>query len=56
MLPARYYLPREDVQAELVPSATRTFCAYKGQASYWTAASGGGGLADIAWTSPRPGS
>ena len=37
MLPTRYYLPREDILAELVPSATRTYCAYKGQASYWSA-------------------
>ena len=54
MLPARYYLPREDVRAELVPSGTRTFCAYKGQASYWTAAPGGPVLADIAWTYENP--
>ena len=52
MLPARYYLPREDIRAELVPSGTRTFCAYKGQASYWTAAPGV--LADIAWTYENP--
>lgn len=36
MLPVRAYLPREDVRVALEPSATRTFCAYKGQASYWT--------------------
>jgi len=28
MLPTRYYLPREDVRAALVPSPTRTYCAY----------------------------
>jgi uncharacterized protein (DUF427 family) len=54
MLPARYYLPREDIRAELIPSSKRTFCAYKGQASYWTAASGGPVLADIAWTYENP--
>jgi uncharacterized protein (DUF427 family) len=54
MLPARYYLPREDIRAELIPSSRRTFCAYKGQASYWTAASGGSPLADIAWTYENP--
>ena len=37
MLPTRYYLPRADVTAELVPSSTRTWCAYKGQASYFSA-------------------
>jgi uncharacterized protein (DUF427 family) len=54
MLPARYYLPREDIRAELIPSSTRTFCAYKGQASYWSAAPGGDLLADIAWTYEQP--
>jgi uncharacterized protein (DUF427 family) len=35
-LPVRYYLPPEGVLAgALVPSETKTFCAYKGQASYW---------------------
>jgi uncharacterized protein (DUF427 family) len=54
MLPTRYYLPREDVRAELVPSPTVTHCAYKGQASYWSAVLGGGQLADIAWTYTDP--
>lgn len=54
MLPARYYLPRADIQAELVPSATRTWCAYKGRASYWSAAIGGRVLPDIAWTYEEP--
>ena len=54
MLPTRYYLPREDISAELVPSSTRTYCAYKGQASYWSAALGGRQLPDIAWTYPAP--
>jgi uncharacterized protein (DUF427 family) len=35
-LKTRYYLPREDVQVELEPSGTRTICAYKGEASYWS--------------------
>jgi uncharacterized protein (DUF427 family) len=54
MLPTRYYLPREDIQAELMPSGTRTYCAYKGQASYWSVALRGGQLADIAWTYDDP--
>ena len=41
MLPTRYYLPREDVTAELTPTSTHTCCAYKGQASYWSAAASG---------------
>ena len=33
-LPARWYLPAQDVRAELVPSDTVTHCPYKGQAAY----------------------
>jgi uncharacterized protein (DUF427 family) len=54
MLPARYYLPRADILAGLVPSGTRTYCAYKGQASYWSATIGGRVLPDIAWTYEEP--
>jgi uncharacterized protein (DUF427 family) len=50
MLPTRYYLPREDIQAELVPSSIRTFCAYKGEASYFSVPA----MADIAWTYEDP--
>jgi uncharacterized protein (DUF427 family) len=50
-LPVRYYLPPADVRTELLqPSDTRTACAYKGQASYWSLA----GEADIAWSYPAP--
>lgn len=54
MLPVRYYLPREDIRAELSPSGTRTYCAYKGQASYWSATVGGRVVPDIAWTYQEP--
>jgi len=50
-LPVRYYLAPEDVRTELLrPSDTRTFCAYKGQASYWSLA----GEDDVAWSYPEP--
>jgi uncharacterized protein (DUF427 family) len=50
-LPVRYYLAPENVRTELLqPSDTRTFCAYKGQASYLSLA----GEADVAWTYPEP--
>jgi uncharacterized protein (DUF427 family) len=50
-LPVRFYLPREDVRDDrLEPSATRTFCAYKGEASYWSLP----GEPDIAWTYVEP--
>ncbi|MBV9047508.1 MAG: DUF427 domain-containing protein [Solirubrobacterales bacterium] len=49
-LPVRYYLPASDVSLELLtPSATRTYCAYKGQASYWSIDE-----EDIAWTYREP--
>ena len=54
MLPTRYYLPRADVTAELVPSSTGTWCAYKGQASYFSASVGGRLVSDIAWSYPDP--
>src|SRR5437763_4554332 len=41
-LPVRWYLPHEDVQAELQPSDTVTHCPYKGQAGYWTVPGAGG--------------
>ena len=36
------------------PRGTRTYCAYKGQASYWSATIGGRVLPDIAWTYEKP--
>ena len=54
MLPTRYYLPRDDIRAELTPSATRTYCAYKGQASYWSATAGDRVVPDLAWTYHQP--
>ena len=54
MLPTRYYLPAEDVHlAELVPSGSRTVCAYKGSAAYW-ALPGPDGPVDICWTYRDP--
>ncbi len=51
MLPVRYYLPPEDVLAGLLqPSSTTTFCAYKGQASYWSLEA----EEDIAWSYREP--
>ena len=50
-LPVRHYLPPEDVRTDLLrPSETRSFCAYKGQASYLSY----GDEADIAWRYPAP--
>jgi uncharacterized protein (DUF427 family) len=54
MLPVRYYLPRPDIRAELVSSSTQTYCAYKGQASYWSATIGDRVIPDIAWAYHEP--
>ena len=54
LLPTRYYLPQADVRAEMVPSQTRTYCAYKGQASYWSPVVGGQPVPDLAWTYELP--
>ena len=50
-LPVRYYLPTEDVRTDLfTPSETRTRCAYKGEASYWSLPD----VEDVAWFYPAP--
>lgn len=54
-LPARYYLPREDVRTELLrPTATQSTCPYKGQAAYWSAQVGGQVHEDIVWSYESP--
>lgn len=54
MLPTRFYLPREDVRAELTPTTTRSTCAYKGYASYYAVSVGGKPVPDLAWSYPDP--
>jgi uncharacterized protein (DUF427 family) len=54
LLPPRFYLPAEDVAVPLQPSATRTECAYKGEAAYWSAEVGGRVVPDLAWSYPDP--
>jgi uncharacterized protein (DUF427 family) len=54
MLPVRYYLSPEDVRADLRSSDTRTWCAYKGQASYWSVAMGDRVVPDLVWSYPEP--
>jgi uncharacterized protein (DUF427 family) len=50
----RFYLPAEDVRVPLEPSSTRSWCAYKGQASYLSPVLGGAPVPDLAWTYPEP--
>src|SRR4051794_32939688 len=53
-LPRRFYLPREDVRAELQPSELHTYCPYKGRASYWSVQAGGRLRKDVAWSYEQP--
>jgi uncharacterized protein (DUF427 family) len=49
-LPARWYLPQEDVRAELTPNHDiRTGCAYKGWASYYDVGIGDRTEPFLAW-------
>jgi uncharacterized protein (DUF427 family) len=49
-LPTRFYVPRQDVRVELRPSSRRTYCPYKGEASYWSI----DGAEDVGWSYERP--
>jgi len=55
-LPTRYYMPAEDVRLELlVPSGSRSRCAYKGSASYWSVKLDGDRVVeDLVWSYPEP--
>jgi uncharacterized protein (DUF427 family) len=53
-LPLRFYIPREDVRVGLHPSSQRTYCPYKGQASYWSVELGGRRHEDLGWTYEEP--
>ncbi|MFE5399094.1 DUF427 domain-containing protein [Streptomyces sp. NPDC056568] len=49
--PDRYYIPAEDVRLDLLtPSATRTHCPFKGDATYWSLPD----AADLVWAYPDP--
>lgn len=54
LLPVRYYIPRADVLVPLEPRATRTRCAYKGEASYWSVNVAGRVVDDLAWSYEDP--
>lgn len=53
-LPPRWYMPREDVVAELKESDLRTTCAYKGHARYWTVPDAGEDGENLVWSYPEP--
>jgi len=51
----RFYLPCDDVRMDLLtPSSTRSACAYKGEASYFSVEVDGQVHPDVAWTYPAP--
>jgi uncharacterized protein (DUF427 family) len=53
-LPVRFYLSPNDILVELIASARRTYCAYKGEARYWTIEIGSKTYRDIAWSYAAP--
>lgn len=54
-LPTRYYLPREDVNMDLlIPSETQTGCPYKGYASYYDVEIEGERHHDLVWWYESP--
>jgi uncharacterized protein (DUF427 family) len=53
--PAVQYIPLTDVVADrLRPSATTSYCPYKGDASYFDVVVNGGTIADAIWTYQEP--
>ena len=54
-LPPRWYLPAEDIRAELEPSDTITRCPYKGTASYYSVKLDSGEVVkDLVWYYAEP--
>ncbi len=53
--PPCFYFPPDDVGLDrLVPSRTRTFCEWKGQARYWHLETEEGLIEDVAWSYSDP--
>ncbi|HEX6392779.1 MAG TPA: DUF427 domain-containing protein [Acidimicrobiales bacterium] len=54
-LPARYYLPREDVRMDLLRATSfHTTCPFKGEASYWSIDIDGQAHDGIVWSYETP--
>ena len=54
-LPSRYYIPEQDVRADLLESSdTTSVCPYKGTASYLSVRAGGELHPDLIWTYREP--
>ena len=52
--PPVYYLPRDSFTCIIEPSARRSFCEFKGNASYWSLREGDKVANDCAWSYPDP--
>lgn len=53
--PTRYYIPQADVDMRLLhPSDARTYCPYKGRASYYDMQVNGSTFAGAVWYYPEP--
>ena len=50
-----YYLPMTDTRASLFrPTDTRSYCPFKGNASYWSVTAGGASKRNVAWSYDQP--
>ena len=50
-----WYMPLEDVDADLIEASdTRTYCPFKGHASYWSVNTGGKKISDAIWAYLTP--
>lgn len=53
--PPAFYIPRADITAGcLVPAAARSFCEWKGPATYWSVTVDGTIVPDAAWSYEDP--
>ncbi len=53
--PPVYYIPPADIRMDLLEAtARRTFCEFKGTASYWTVRAEGREALDAAWSYAKP--
>ena len=54
-MPARYYIPRGDVRTDLLePTAHRSTCPFKGEASYWSVRLGADVYDNVVWSYQEP--
>jgi len=54
-MPARYYIPRDDVRTDLLEAtAHRSTCPFKGEASYWSVKLGDDVYENVVWSYETP--